>query len=418
MSLTLSEKILTRAVGRKVSPGEIIVANVDHVFAHDGTAPLAIQALMDEIGCTSIFDPNKVSFIIDHASPSPRVENARLHMLMRDFARKHNIRLFDVGYGICHQVMVDEGLVKPGMIVIGADSHTTTLGALGAFATGVGSTDAAIALVTGRIWLRVPESMKIVLEGGKPDYIMGKDIILYIIGFMKADGATYRAVEFQGDALKQLDMDSRLTMSNMAVEMGAKVGLFPVDDITIRFYREKGVDVEPLKPDPNAEYADEVSFNLSALEPQVAAPPNVDNVKAISEVEGIEVDQVFIGSCTNGRLSDLEAVARILKGRKVNRNVRCIIIPASRKIYHQALRRGIIEVLLEAGCTIGPPTCGPCVGAHMGLLGPGEVAVSTSNRNFPGRMGDKNAKVYLASPLVAAASAIEGKICDPRKYLR
>jgi len=418
MPLTLAEKILSKALGREASPGEIVVVKVDQVYAHDGTAPLAIQVLLENFGNVNINDPSRVVFIVDHASPSPRVENAKLHMLMRDFARKHGIKLFDVGCGICHQIMVDEGFVKPGMIVVGADSHTTTLGALGAFATGVGSTDIAVAMLTGKIWLKVPESVKVRFEGKIPSYIMGKDIILHVIGCMGADGAIYKAIEFHGKAVKQLSVDDRLTISNMSVEMGAKVGIFPVDAVTLKFYEELGLNVKPLTPDPNANYVDEVSFDLSTLEPQVAIPPNVDNVKSISEVEGVEVDQVFIGSCTNGRLSDLEAAAKILKGRRVNRNVRCIVIPASRKVYLQALRRGIIEVLVGAGCTIGPPTCGPCVGAHMGLLGPGEVTVSTSNRNFPGRMGDKSAKVYLASPLVAAASAIEGRICDPRKYLR
>lgn len=418
MPLTLSEKIISNTIGRRVSPGEIVIVNVDHVYAHDGTAPLAIQVLIEELRCERVFDPSKVSFIIDHASPSPRVENSKLHMLMRKFARKHGIKLYDVGYGICHQVVIDECIVKPGMIIVGADSHTTTLGALGAFATGIGSTDTAIAILTGKIWLKVPESIRIVLEGYIPNYITGKDIILYVIGFMGADGAVYRAVEFQGSSLKQLGIDDRLTISNMTVEMGAKVGLFPVDDVTVKFYEDRGVRVKRLEPDPKAEYADEVIIDLSTLEPQIAIPPNIDNVKSVSEVEGVEVDQVFIGSCTNGRLSDLEIVAKIMKGRRVREGVRCIVIPASRRIYLQALRKGIIEILLRAGCTICPPTCGPCVGAHMGILGPGEVAVSTSNRNFPGRMGDKSSKVYITSPLVAAVSAVEGRICDPRGYLR
>ncbi len=416
--LTLTEKILSAKVGRRVRPGDFIVADVDLAYAHDGTAPLAIQVMKEKPHLYRVADPSKVLLIIDHASPPPHVKAAKVHELMRGFAREFGIKLFDVGEGICHQVVAENGYVRPGMLIVGADSHTVTLGALAAFATGIGSTDIAVAMALGKVWLKVPEPVKVVLEGELSPWVSGKDVILHIIGEVGADGLTYKAVEFHGSALKNLSVDSRMTISNMCVEAGAKVGLFPADEVLRSWLTSVGAgDIEELRADPNAEYSDELSFELSSLEPQVAEPPNVDEVKPVSEVEGIEVDQVFIGSCTNGRYEDFLTVAKILKGRKVRDGVRCIAVPASRRTYLKLLRDGVLEIIAEAGCFIAYSTCGPCIGAHLGLLGPGEVAVSTSNRNFLGRMGHKESKVYLVSPATAAASAIEGRIADPRKYL-
>jgi len=418
MGLTLTEKILSHAVGRTVNPGEIIVTEVDLVYAHDGTAPLAIQVLSNELRFIKVFDPGKVVFVIDHAAPSPSINVSKVHKLMRDFSYSFRVKLYDVGNGICHQLIPEEGLVKPGMIIVGADSHTVTLGAFAAFAIGVGSTDAAIAIAYGKIWLKIPEIVKIAIEGNLPRGVYSKDIILYMLKTIKSDGMTYKSVEFHGKTLQKLSMDARMTLTNMCTEIGAKAALIPVDAVTKQWFEERGIyNIKELRPDTNAEYSDELLFDISNLEPQIALPPNVDNVKSISEVEGLEIDQVFIGSCTNGRYEDLLVVAKILNKHKVNPRVRCIIIPASRNIYLKALRHDIIEKLLQAGCVIGPPTCGPCIGAHMGLLAEDEIAISTSNRNFIGRMGHKRSKVYLASPATAAASAIEGKITDPRKYI-
>jgi len=414
---TMAEKILSHAAGKNVSPGEFIIANVDLVFAHDGTALLAIDVMREELKREEIFDKNKVVFIIDHAAPSPAVGMSIVHKAMRAFARKHKIRIYDVGNGICHQILPENGHVKPGMVVIGADSHTVTHGAFGAFAIGVGSTDAAIAMVTGKIWLRIPETLKIVVDGEKKPWIMGKDIILHIIGSLGSDGANYMAVEFHGKVIKELSIDSRMTLTNMVVEMGAKAGLIPVDEKTIEWLKPRiSGELKKIVPDSDAEYYETLHYDITDLEPQVAVPPNVDNVKSISEVEGLEIDQVFIGSCTNGRFEDFYIAAKILKGKRIAPNVRCIAIPASKRVYGEILKSGIANTLLEAGCVIGPPTCGPCVGAHMGVLGPGEIAVSTSNRNFPGRMGDRTSKVYLVSPATAAASAVKGKLSDPKDF--
>ncbi len=417
--MTMAEKILSKASNRNLVAGEFTIAPVDLVFAHDGTALLAIEVMRDEFSCEKVFDPSKIVFIIDHAAPSPSVGMSIVHEEMRRFAEKHGIKLYDIGTGICHQIIPEKGHVNTGMIVVGADSHTTTHGAFGAFATGVGSTDATIAMMTGKIWLRVPETLKIVVDGSLPKGVLSKDVILHIIGCLGSDGANYMAVEFHGDTIRELSVESRMTLTNMVVEMGAKTGLVPVDEKTVEWLKNRVKSpIKPVTPDPDAEYVDEFHVEAGKLEPKIAAPHNVDNVKSISEVEGVEVDQVFIGSCTNGRFEDFYVAARILKGRRVNENTRCIAIPASREVYYKLLETGVLEIFLKAGFVVGPPTCGPCVGAHMGVLGPGEVAVSTSNRNFQGRMGDRKSEVYLASPLTAAASAIEGRIADPRKYLR
>ncbi|BEP17483.1 homoaconitate hydratase family protein [Pyrofollis japonicus] len=416
MGLTLTEKILNSKLGRVPAPGEHVVVRVDYVYMHDGTFPLALRVLR-EAGMESRVDASRLVLFIDHAAPAPSVAAALVHQEMRKFARTHGVRLFDVGTGISHQVMVEEGYAKPGRLIIGADSHTVTLGAMAVFATGVGSTDAAIAAATGKMWLRVPEQVRVRLHGGLPQGIMGKDVALALIGDIGSDGAIYKALEFQGD-INALSIDARLTISNMSVEAGAKAGLFPVDEATaIKASKLFGRSYAVLEPDRDAEYSDEIELEMNRLEPMVAAPPSVDNTKAVTEVEGVEVDQIFIGSCTNGRFEDFAEAAKILKGRRVREGVRCIAIPASRRVFRALMETGILDVFVSAGCSVTYGTCGPCLGAHFGLLGEGEVAVSTTNRNFVGRMGHASSKVYLASPLTAAASAVEGRITDPRKYM-
>jgi len=418
---TLTEAILSAKAGRTVTPGEFVVVDVDLMYAHDGTAPLAMRVMEDHEVLHKVLSPEKAVLVIDHASPPPTVSAATAHRLMRDFARKFNVTLYDVGTGVCHQVIVEAGHVKPGMVVLGADSHTVTLGALSAFATGVGSTDIAVAFATGKAWLKVPEPVKVVLEGPPKPWVMGKDIALTLLGEVGTDGLTYKAAEFQGTALKHISMDSRMTISNMCVEAGAKVGIFPADETLIKWLRAQGINSGVsqalMNPGHNAPYSDELRIDVNRVEPMVAAPPNVDNVRVVNEVEGVEVDQVFIGSCTNGRYEDFAVAAKILKGRRVKAGVRCIAVPASRRVYKELLRSGIIDVLINAGCFVAHSTCGPCIGAHLGLLAPGETAISTSNRNFTGRMGHKDSKVYLASPATAAASAVKGMITDPREFL-
>jgi len=408
---TLAEKILSRKLGREVSPGEIVVVPVDVAMAHDGTAPLAIQQLKS-MGISKVRNPEKVVFVIDHVAPSSNEGTSALHKMMREFATSQGITLYDVGEGICHQVLAERGHVFPGAVVIGADSHTCTHGAFAAFATGVGSTDFAAAVASGKIWLRVPESLKVVVTGGTKPVVTSKDIALYIIGEVGADGATYMAVEYTGDTIRKMSVDSRMTLTNMAVEMGAKTGLIAVDEKTASFLAGRATaPVEYLAPDPGAKYADELVVEASKLEPLVACPHEVDNVKAVSEVEGTPIDQVFVGSCTNGRLEDLRAFARIVRGKKVK--ARTIVIPASKEIYLKALEEGIIGELVKAGCVVGVPGCGPCVGGHFGIPAPGENVVATINRNFKGRMGCSEANIYLASPIVAAYAALHGKITYP-----
>ena len=413
---TLAEKIISAKCGRPVEAGEIVEADVDLVMVHDLTGPLTLD-VMEEVGVRRVWDPDRVVVIFDHQVPADRATSANLHKRLRRFVKEQGIKKFyDVGRGgICHQVLVEEKLVKPGDLVVGADSHTCTAGAVGAFATGVGSSDAAMALLTGSVWLRVPETMRIRVSGKFPDMVGPKDLILEIVGDIGAGGASYMALEFVGPTVKSMSIGGRMTLCNMAVEMDAKAGMVPADEVTARFLG--GVVLDLVRPDEDALYADTREYDVSELEPMVAVPPRVDDVKPVGEVEGVEVDQVFIGSCTNGRAEDLETAARILKGRKVADGVRCIVIPASRKQYLEALNSGVIDVLLESGCVVCPPTCGPCLGGHMGVLGDGEVAVSTSNRNFIGRMGSPKAKVYLTSPATAAATAVTGRITDPRELV-
>jgi 3-isopropylmalate/(R)-2-methylmalate dehydratase large subunit len=417
VGLTLAEAILSRKVGRPVRPGEIVLVDLDFMMGQDGTSPLAIK-VFKEMGASKVFDPSKIALVIDHSSPSPNHGVSQLHDMMRSFARETGVILYDIGEGVCHQLLPERGHVVPGDVVVGADSHTCTYGALGAFATGVGSTDLAAAMISGKTWFRVPETIKIVLNGSLPKGVFAKDIFLEIAGQLTADGATYKALEYHGDTLKELSMDARFTIANMAIEVGAKVGLFPPDSISIEYAKKhSNKDFTPVFPDKDAEYENEIEIQVDKLTPRVAAPHTVDNVKPVEELEGTPVHQAFIGTCTNGRLEDLQITAKILSGKKVHPDTRLIIAPASKLVLKEAVRLGIFETLLDAGAVFVTPGCGACVGTHNGIPADGENVISTANRNFKGRMGNPNAFIYLASPATVAASALEGKITDPRKYL-
>ncbi|MFP4641915.1 MAG: 3-isopropylmalate dehydratase large subunit [Dehalococcoidia bacterium] len=417
--MTIAEKILAAHAGkREVSPGELINVNVDLVLSNDITAPIAIREFR-RIGVGKVFDPSKVVMVPDHFVPNKDIPSAEQAKLMREFAHEQGIIHFEVGQmGIEHVILPEKGLVAPGEVVIGADSHTCTYGALGAFATGMGSTDIAAAMATGEIWMKVPPSIKFVYHGQLQQWVSGKDLILYTIGDIGVDGALYAAMEFTGDAIESLSMDSRFTMSNMAIEAGAKAGLFKVDGKT-REYLEGRVNrpYTAVETDSNAEYQRVVEYDALQIEPQVALPHLPSNTTPVSKVGDIRVDQAVIGSCTNGRLDDLATAAEILKGRKVDGNVRCIIIPGSQQIYLEAMRRGFIETFIEAGAVVSTPTCGPCLGGYMGILAAGERCISTTNRNFVGRMGSPDSEVYLANPAVAAASAVLGRIGGPEELL-
>lgn len=410
MPQTIVEKIISQHAGKKVYRGEITIVDVDMVMATDTTAPLTIQAFK-KMGGEKVWDSEKMVLVIDHASPPPNQAIAILHDLMREFAKEQNVKLYDIGDGICHQLMVENYHVKPGQIVLGADSHTCTYGALGAFATGVGSTDLAGAMLTGNTWLKVPETIKVELNGELQAGVYAKDIILHLAGMFGIEGATYQAIEFTGETVKAMSLDSRMTMANMVIEMGAKAGLVDMAGLELPY------DYEPVTPDEGATYSKVVSIDVSEIEPRVAAPHSPDNVKPISEFEGTPIHQAFIGSCTNGRLEDLHEAAKILKGKKIDSNVRFLIAPASRKVYLDALADGTAQILTEAGATFLPSGCGPCVGTHLGVPGNGENVASSTNRNFQGRMGNPNSNVYLGSPSFVAASALKGKITSPQAIL-
>jgi len=416
MGLTLAEKILSEKVGHTVKAGDIVVTPVDVAAAQDGTGPLAarqIEELTKQLNIDKLRAP-EVIFFIDHAAPSPRKELSNDHKYLREFTKKYGVKLSDVGEGVIHQRLVEE-FVKPGDVVVGADSHTTTSGALCAFATGMGSTDVAVAMTLGKTWLKVPESFKVIYKGKMPPNVYSKDIMLYFIGMIGADGATYKALEFGGPVIEQMPMEERFVLSNMAVEAGAKVGLIASDNKT-REYLEmqgRGDEWRPIAADDDAEYEKIIEIDVSELEPQVAFPHRVDNVHPVSEAKGIKVDQVYIGTCTNGRVEDLRVAAKILEGNKVHPDVRLIVVPASRRVFLQALKEGLIEIFVKAGATVLGPGCGPCVGVHEGVLANGEVCLSSQNRNFKGRMGNPDGFIYLASPAVCAASAIKGEITAP-----
>lgn len=420
MGMTITEKILAAHAGReRVRPGELINVRVDLALGNDITAPLAIEAFRD-MGAEEVFDRSKVTLVPDHFTPARDVRAAEQCAVMRSFALRQGIdHYFEVGRaGIEHVLLPEEGLVLPGEVIVGADSHTCTYGALGAFSTGVGSTDLAMAMALGEIWLRVPQSIRLTYAGEPGPWVGGKDFILFTIGEIGVDGALYRAMEFGGPAIDALSLDGRFTMANMAVEAGAKNGIFHVDDKTLRWLEGRSSrEYRVFKSDADAEYVEELEFDVSGLEPQVALPHLPSNVKPISRVGEIEIDQVVIGSCTNGRLEDMETAARILSGREVHPRVRLIIFPGTQRIVGEMSRRGWLNTLLEAGAAVSAPTCGPCLGGHMGVLADGERAVSTTNRNFIGRMGHTGSEVYLAGPAVAAASALTGRITDPREVM-
>ncbi len=418
--MTLAEKILAAHCGRKrVSPGDLVNVRVDLVLANDITAPIAIKEFR-RIGVKKVFDRKKIVMVPDHFVPNKDILSAEQAKLMRDFALEQGLVHFEVGQmGIEHVILPEKGLVLPGDVVIGADSHTCTYGALGAFSTGMGSTDIAAAMATGDIWMKVLPTIRFVYRGKLSKWVTGKDLILHTIGDIGVDGALYAAMEFTGEAIASLSRDSRFTMSNMAIEAGGKAGIFHVDRKTLAYVKPRAMRSYLIyRPDPDAEYQRVVEYDVSRLEPQVAFPHLPSNTRPVSKVGKIKIDQVVIGSCTNGRLDDIKIAARVLAGRRVHPHVRCIIIPGSQQVYLQALRLGLVEAFVEAGAVVSTPTCGPCLGGYMGILAAGERCVSTTNRNFVGRMGSPRSEVYLANPAVAAASAIAGRIAGPEEVTR
>jgi 3-isopropylmalate/(R)-2-methylmalate dehydratase large subunit len=415
--MTITEKILAKHAGRKeVVPGEFIEACVDLVLANDITGPLAIEEF-EKSGASKVFDPLRIVLVPDHFTPCKDIKSAELVKRLRNFARRYGVRFYEIGrVGIEHALLPEEGLTLPGDLIIGADSHTCTYGAVGAFSTGVGSTDVAAAFVTGKVWLKVPPTLKFVYFGKPQRYVGGKDYILFTIGKIGVDGARYQSMEFAGEAISALGMDDRFTMCNMAIEAGGKNGIIEPDAVTqayIGLVAQKDSFKNAVKSDPDAGYGGVVEVDVGKIGPQVAVPHLPSNSRDVRELAGVRIDQVVIGSCTNGRISDLRRAAMIMRGKKVNPNVRAIIIPATQKTYAAAMEEGLLDVFIQAGCVVSPPTCGPCLGGHMGVLGSGEVAIATTNRNFIGRMGDPESFVYLANPEVAAASAIAGSIVHP-----
>lgn len=418
--MNISDKILARASGKDmVYPGEIVEANVDMIMVHDLTGPLAVEAFR-KIGVKQVWDNRKIITILDHQVPANSIKAAELHKIMREFAKEQKIKLYDVGKGgICHQVMPEKGHVLPEAVILGTDSHTCTYGAFGAFATGIGSTEAAAVFATGKIWLKVPEAIKINVRGRFQRLITPKDLILFVTGQIGSDGAIYQSMEFTGPTIRDMSIAGRMTLCNMTVEMGAKNGIIEPDETTLKFLEGRTNETlksfELIRSDSDASYKNVLDLDVARLEPLVSCPPSVDNVKPVSNVVGVKVDQAFIGSCTNGRLEDLRLAAEILKRGKVKDGVRMLVIPASQEVYIQALKEGLLEIFAEAGGCVCNPNCGPCLGGHMGLLASGEVCVSSSNRNFIGRMGSPKASIYLASPATVAASALTGRITDPRE---
>jgi len=415
--MTITEKILSRHCGKnKVVPGEFIECNVDLILANDVTGPLAIKEF-EKIGAKKVFNPEKIVLVPDHFTPPKDIKSAELVKTLRNFARKFNVRFYEIGrVGIEHALLPEEGLTIPGSLIIGADSHTCTYGAVGVFSTGVGSTDVAAGMITGKVWLKVPPTIKFHYTGKLNKYVGGKDLILYTIGKIGVNGALYKSMEFTGEIVENLPMDDRFTICNMVIEAGGKNGIIPPDEKALSYIKEtsgRDVDIEWIKTDSDNDYEKIIEIDCTDIQPQVAAPHLPSNSKNVNEFSDVKVDQVFIGSCTNGRISDLRKAAAILKGKKVHPDVRCIIIPATQKIYKQAVDEGLVDIFIDSGCVVGPPTCGPCLGGHMGVLGKGEVAIATTNRNFIGRMGDPESFVYLSNPEVAAASAIKGKISHP-----
>ena len=418
MGMTITQKILAaHADMESVAPGMLIKARLDMVLGNDITTPVAVKEFR-KIGVDKVFDVNKIAIVPDHFTPNKDIKSAEQVKFIREFAKETGIvNYFEIGQmGVEHALLPEKGLVVPGDVVIGADSHTCTYGALGAFSTGVGSTDMAAGMATGEAWFKVPEAIKFVLKGRPGKWVSGKDVILHIIGMIGVDGALYKSMEFTGDGMGHLSMDDRFAMANMAIEAGAKNGIFEVDEKTIEYVKERSSkQYKVYKADDDAGYAEVYEIDLSLVKPTVAFPHLPENTRSIDSVGYVKIDQVVIGSCTNGRISDLRTAAEILKGRKIHPDVRCIIIPATQKIWKQAMNEGLFDIFIDAGAAVSTPTCGPCLGGHMGILAKGERAVATTNRNFVGRMGHPESEVYLSSPAVAAASAVAGRIASPEE---
>ncbi len=417
MGKTFAEKILGKKAGKDVVPGEIVVVEPDLLLSHDNTA--AISKTFKSIGIDKVKYPERVVIVLDHCVPAASDKHATNHKVIREFVKEQGIKHFyDIQHGICHQVFVEKGHALPGTVVLGSDSHTTTYGAVGAFSAGIGRSEMAAMYATGELWLKVPDSMRIIVRGAFPKGVSAKDLILHIIGTIGADGALYKSVEFTGPTVANMTVADRMILANMAAEMGAKNGYVAPDDVTREYLARCGCKkYDEVHPDTGAHYDEELEFDVSSLEPTLAMPHTVDNMAKISQVAGTPVHQVLLGTCTNGRIEDLRITAKILKGKKVNSKTRMLIFPASREVLQKAVKEGLVEVFIEAGAVMMNPGCGPCLGAHEGCLAPGEVCLSTANRNFKGRMGNKDASVYLSSPETAAASALTGKITDPREVL-
>lgn len=414
---TIAEKIFSAHSGTDAYAGDIVIADVDFVMGQDGTSPLAIRAL-ERMGVDRVFDPQKVAVVMDHSSPSPLEGVSALHTMMREFGKKTGATVYDIGEGVCHQLIPEKGHVVPGDLMVGCDSHTCTYGAVNVFSTGVGSTDGAAAMAAGKLWFKVPETIKVTFTGELQPGVYSKDLILHLAGLLGADGATYAALEFHGPVIDALSVEARMTISNMAIELGAKAGLMKADAATLAWYEGRGTRVPaPVGPDADATYAREIEIDARAIGPQVARPHAVDNVSPIEEVAGTPIAQGVLGTCTNGRLEDLAVAASMLEGRRVHPDVRFIVAPASRQVFLDAMEAGYIRTLVEAGAAVVTPGCGPCVGTHNGVPSDGENVISTANRNFKGRMGNSNAFIYLASPATVTASVIEGVITDPRRYM-
>lgn len=416
MGKTIAEKILSSHAGKDLKADDVAICDVDFCFGQDGTSTIIIDSFKS-LGLKTVFDKSKFYMVIDHSSPSPNIGVSEVHKKMRNFAKDFDVGLYDIGCGVCHQIIPQKGHITCGDLSIGADSHTCTYGAINVFSTGVGSTDLAITLASGKNWFRVPETIKIIVRGKLPKGVYSKDIILNIVKDIGANGATYKAIEFYGEAIYSLSVDARFTITNMAVEMGAKIGIMEADKKVLKWVSERSAkEPKPVKADPDARYILTKEYDVASLSPKLSKPHAVDNVADIEEVAGVKIDQAYLGTCTNGRFEDLEIAAKILKGNSVHPDVQFIIAPASREIYLEALKKGLVEIFVDSGCAVVGPGCGPCVGTHNGVPADDDVIISTANRNFKGRMGNPNAFIYLASPATVAASAINGAITDPRNY--
>ena len=419
MGQTISEKILAKHSGqKKVYAGEFVDADIDLAMSHDNT--VLVSTIFNEIGVKKVCNPDKIVVVLDHRTPANTSKTAENHKIIREFIKEQNItNFFDIGEGICHQVLPENGFVCPGMLIVGSDSHTTTYGAFGTFGTGIGATDMAAVWTKGKLWFKVPETLRFNVSGTLSRYVSAKDVILHIIGKIGADGANYKSCEFYGERIENMSIDGRMCISNQAMEMGAKVAIIPPDKKTVDYVASKAnVKFDTVYSDEDATYETTYDFDVSSIEPQIACPDKVDNVKPVSDVAGTEIHQAVLGSCTNGRLEDLAVAAEILKGKTISKNVRMIIVPASRQIYLKAIEKKYIQTFLSAGATVVNPGCGPCLGLHQGVLAEGEVVISSTNRNFKGRMGASSAEIYLGSPATVAASSLKGEITNPRDVIK